>query len=107
MSFTYPGQDSPALVDIDLTIRRGEVIALVGENGSGKTTLGKIVTGLFPPTTGTVYWNDVDLARADHRSVHDRIAVIAQHPAEWPMTARHDIIVGRVDREDAQSEHWD
>lgn len=106
VSFTYPGQDTPAVAGIDLTIRRGEVIALVGENGSGKTTLGKLITGLFTPTRGSVHWDDVDLAAADHRSVHDRIAVIAQKPAEWPMTARHNVVVGRLDRSDPDRAAW-
>lgn len=106
VAFTYPGQDTPALSGIELTIRRGEVIALVGENGSGKTTLGKIITGLFPPSSGSVHWDDVDLATADHRTVHDRIAVIAQDPAEWPMTARHNITVGRLGRPDPDERTW-
>lgn len=106
VSFTYPGQPEPALADINLTLRRGEVVALVGENGSGKSTLGKLITGLYPPTTGTVHWDNVDLAATDLRTVHDQIAIIAQNPAEWPMTARHNVIVGRLNRHDPDRAGW-
>ncbi|UOZ08236.1 ABC transporter ATP-binding protein/permease [Amycolatopsis sp. WQ 127309] len=106
VTFTYPGQKKPALRDISLTIRRGEVIALVGENGSGKTTLGKLLTGLYPPDEGTVHWDDVDLARANPESVHTNIAVIAQEPAEWPMTAANNITVGRLGRPDPDRRAW-
>jgi ATP-binding cassette subfamily B protein len=107
VSFHYPGQQVPALRDISISIRRGEVVALVGENGSGKTTLGKVLTGLYPPSTGQVYWNEVDLATANLRSVHDNIAIIAQQPAEWPMTALHNILVGRLDKHDPDGKIWD
>ena len=106
VSFTYPGQEEPALRDITTTIRRGEVIALVGENGSGKTTLGKLLTGLFPPTEGTVRWDGIDLAEADPASIHENIAVIAQEPAEWPMTAANNVTVGRLGRADPGGEAW-
>ncbi|GGP60392.1 multidrug ABC transporter permease [Saccharothrix coeruleofusca] len=106
VSFTYPGKEEPALRDVDLTVERGEVIALVGENGSGKTTLGKVLTGLFPATSGTVRWDGVDLAEADLRSVHSSVAVIAQEPARWPMTARTNVTVGRLDREDPDGAAW-
>ncbi|HEX9336629.1 MAG TPA: ABC transporter ATP-binding protein/permease, partial [Pseudonocardiaceae bacterium] len=97
VSFTYPGQDTPALREIDLTIRRGEVVALVGQNGSGKTTLAKLLVGLFTPTAGAVRWNEVNLADVDLDTVHGQIAVIAQEPARWPMTAAHNIRIGRLD----------
>ena len=106
VTFTYPGQENPALRDITLTIRRGEVVALVGENGSGKTTLGKLLTGLYPPAEGTVRWDGVDLATADPASVHENIAVIAQEPAEWPMTAANNITVGRLGRDDPEGSGW-
>ncbi|WP_367132335.1 ABC transporter ATP-binding protein [Saccharothrix sp. HUAS TT1] len=103
VSFTYPGAPRPALREVNLTVAKGEVVALVGENGSGKTTLGKVLTGLYPASSGTVAWDDVDLAAADPTSVHSAIAVIAQDPAQWPMTARHNVTVGRLEREDERA----
>jgi ATP-binding cassette, subfamily B, bacterial len=103
VSFTYPGQDRPAIHGLDLTIRRGEVVALVGRNGSGKTTVAKLVTGLLPATTGTIHWDDTDLATADPSTVHSRIAVIAQAPAEWPMTAGNAIRIGHPDPPDGDA----
>ena len=107
VSFTYPGQTEPALRDIDLTLRAGEVVALVGENGSGKTTLGKLLTGLYLPTGGVVEWDGIDLATVDAPSVHSRIAVIAQQPAQWPTTAMVNIRIGRLDAADPDSARWD
>jgi ATP-binding cassette subfamily B protein len=107
VSFTYPGQDTPVLREIDLTIHRGEVIALVGQNGSGKTTLAKLLVGLFTPTIGAVRWNEVNLADVDLNTVHTQVAVIAQEPARWPMTASHNIRIGRLDHDDAADERWD
>lgn len=106
VSFSYPGQTEPALRDIDLTLRAGEVVALVGENGSGKTTLGKLITGLYLPTEGTVSWDGIDLATADAHSVHSRIALIAQTPAQWPTTAMVNVRIGRIEAEDADSTRW-
>jgi ATP-binding cassette subfamily B protein len=104
--FTYPGQLEPALRDIDLTLRAGEVVALVGENGSGKSTLAKLLTGLYLPTEGTVAWDGIDLADAHAQSVHSRIALIAQQPAQWPTTATVNIRIGRIEAVDDDSSRW-
>ena len=106
VSFSYPSQDALVLKGIDLTIQRGEVIALVGVNGSGKTTLGKLITGLYQPTSGRVLWDGVDIATVDPHTVHDQISVISQNPARWPMTAGLNVRIGRLDRNDPDRTTW-
>ena len=98
VSFRYPGQDDRALSDVSLTLRRGEVIALVGENGSGKSTLAKLFTGLYLPEAGTVAWDGVDTAAVDADELHERVAVVLQDPLQWPMTAGNNVRIGRLDR---------
>lgn len=100
LGFTYPGSTQPALAGIDLTIRRGEVVALVGENGSGKTTLAKLLAGLYSPDEGSVTWDNVDLSTADPASVREHVAVIFQDFARYRLTARENIGLGRDDRVD-------
>jgi ATP-binding cassette subfamily B protein len=96
VAFTYPGQATPALTDITITLRAGQVIALVGENGSGKSTLAKLLTGLYLPDTGTITWNGTDIATLDPAALHPHIAVVMQDPTQWPMTAANNIRIGRI-----------
>jgi len=95
-----------AVDGVSIELRQGETLGVVGESGSGKTTLGKLLTGLYPPDEGVVRWDDVDLAHADPASVHANIAVIAQEPAEWPMTAANNVTVGRLGRADPDGRAW-
>jgi ATP-binding cassette subfamily B protein len=104
VSFGYPGQDELALDGVDLTLRRGEVVALVGENGSGKSTLAKLVTGLYLPSAGRATWDGVDTAAVDQRALHARVAVVMQDPTQWPMTAANNVRVGRLERADPDGE---
>ncbi|HZS19523.1 MAG TPA: ABC transporter ATP-binding protein [Pseudonocardiaceae bacterium] len=100
VSFSYPGAKQPALRQVSLTIRRGQVIALVGENGSGKSTLAKVITGLYLPDEGQVTWDGIDIASVDQRELHSQVAVVLQDPVEWPMTAENNIRIGRIERPD-------
>jgi ATP-binding cassette, subfamily B, bacterial len=101
VTFTYPGSSQPALREVNIEIRRGEVVALVGENGSGKTTLAKILAGLYRPDSGTVRWDQSALADVDPELLREQIAVIAQDHANWPLTVRHNITMGRAADPDA------
>ncbi|MEU7852174.1 ABC transporter ATP-binding protein [Nonomuraea sp. NPDC049141] len=100
VEFGYPGGTGDALRGIDLTVRAGQTIALVGENGSGKTTLAKIMAGLYEPTGGQVSWDGVDIRELDPHSVGDRIMMVLQDPIRWPHTARANVRAGRYDRDD-------
>jgi ATP-binding cassette, subfamily B, bacterial len=100
VSFRYPGQEERAVDDVSVTLRRGQVIALVGENGSGKSTLAKLITGLYLPDSGTIAWDGVDIATVDQRELHERVAVVMQAPLRWPMNAENNVRIGRLDHPD-------
>ncbi|MER6071309.1 ABC transporter ATP-binding protein [Streptomyces sp. NPDC001817] len=84
---------------MDLTIPRGQVVALVGENGSGKTTLAKLVAGLYLPSAGRLWWNGTEIRAADRAAVFDQVSVLTQDFPQWPMTARANVHIGRSDRD--------
>jgi ATP-binding cassette subfamily B protein len=96
--FTYPNGSRPALRGIDLTLRQGEIVALVGENGSGKTTLARLLIGLYLPDCGTVSWNGIPLTDLDRAGVFTHVAMVAQNFVEWPFTARVNVTIGRSNR---------
>jgi ATP-binding cassette, subfamily B, bacterial len=62
VGFTYPGQETPVLTDISLTLKAGSTVAVVGENGAGKSTLIKLLTGMYRPTEGRITADGRDLA---------------------------------------------
>ncbi|MFC8662807.1 ATP-binding cassette domain-containing protein [Streptomyces sp. NPDC057199] len=100
VGYTYPGATRAAVDDVSLTLRRGELIALVGENGSGKTTLSALLTGLRVATSGTVSWDGTDLAEADPHSVWTKVGLVPQDYTRWPMDLRANIHLGQPRSED-------
>lgn len=95
--FRYPNAERDALVDVNLTIDRGEVVALVGENGSGKTTLAKVIAGLYRPTGGTITWDSVDLTDATAAASRECVALAMQDYVRYRFTAGENIALGRPD----------
>ena len=77
VSFGYGG-DAPVMHNVDLTIRRGERIAVVGYNGAGKTTLVKLIMGLYQPDSGAILYNGTDIREFDTDSYRSRMAAVFQ-----------------------------
>lgn len=96
--FRYPGSDRDALRGVDLTLKPGEVIALVGENGAGKTTLIKLLCRLYDPAAGSVRADGVDLREMDPADWRRQIAVVFQDYMHFFFTAEENIWLGDVSR---------
>ncbi|MFE7975760.1 ATP-binding cassette domain-containing protein [Streptomyces shenzhenensis] len=93
--YQYPGKEEPAVAGVSLTLRRGEILAVVGENGSGKSTLAKLITGILLADKGRVLWDGIDLAEADPDALWKRTALVPQGFACWPLRARENITLGQ------------
>jgi len=96
VSFTYPGASEPALHDINLHIKPGESLALVGQNGSGKTTLIKLLTRLYSPDSGRVLLDGTDLRDWDESILLQRVGVIFQDFARYQMRVGENVGAGDV-----------
>lgn len=92
--FRYPSSPRPILQDIDLEVRPGEIVALVGPNGSGKTTLTKLLCRLYDPEAGSITLDGTDLREFDPAELRRKFAVVFQDYARYNVSARDNIWFG-------------
>lgn len=107
VSFTYESRESgdtesPALIDINVTIRPGEVVALVGPSGAGKSTFVALIPRFYDPTSGGVNFGGVDLRTVDKKALRDRVAIVPQMPTLFNTTIGNNIRIGRDGATDAE-----
>ncbi|MBA4862227.1 ABC transporter ATP-binding protein [Streptomyces sp. PSKA54] len=95
VAYQYPGKDEPAVDGVSLRLRRGEILAIVGENGSGKSTLTRLLTGIYLADKGRVTWNGADLAAVDPASVWACTGLVPQLFAQWPLRVRENVTLGQ------------
>ncbi|ANB33026.1 ATP-binding cassette subfamily B protein [Rhodovulum sulfidophilum] len=103
--FSYPTRpDSPALNGIDLTVRAGETVALVGPSGAGKTTVMQMILRFYDPQQGRVLFDGADLRSLGREAFRNRLALVPQDPAIFAASARENIRFGRPGATDAEVE---
>lgn len=95
LSFSY-GRE-PVLRDVNLSVKAGETIALVGRTGSGKTTLVDLLLRFHDPDRGSIAIDGVDLRRIHRDSLLERVAVVTQEPFLFSGTIRENVRYGRPD----------
>jgi ABC-type multidrug transport system fused ATPase/permease subunit len=102
--FTYPGAPSPAIDNVELTIRRGETVAFVGPNGCGKSTLLSLIPRLLEPDEqgGPVLFDDRDIRGYSIRSLRKQIGVVTQETVLFMGTIRDNIAYG-LDADDPRA----
>jgi ATP-binding cassette subfamily B protein len=96
VEFTYPGATTPAVIGVDMHIKPGQSLALVGQNGSGKTTLIKLLTRLYTPTRGRILLDGMDLQSWNETVLRQRIGVIFQDFARYQFLVGENIGAGDV-----------
>ena len=104
VTFTYASGSSPALEEVDLVVRDGERIALVGPTGAGKSTLAKLMARLYDPSRGTVTYGGMDLRLSTHASLRERIVVVPQEGFLFNGTIRDNVRLARIESTDEQVE---
>jgi ATP-binding cassette subfamily B protein len=97
VTFKYPGGTEPAVQGLNLHIRNGELIALVGENGAGKSTLIKLLLRFYDVEEGAVRVGGIDVRNLDPEVLRNRIGVLFQDYASYELTVRENVVMGRPD----------
>ncbi|MCR5295127.1 MAG: ABC transporter ATP-binding protein/permease [Lachnospiraceae bacterium] len=94
VGYSYPGTSDPVLRDINLKVRRGEIVAVVGESGSGKTTMMNLLVGFMAPEHGELLIDGKDMKTVDLKSYRRYLSVVPQMPLLFTGTLRDNIAYG-------------
>ncbi|MBQ8781902.1 MAG: ABC transporter ATP-binding protein [Oscillospiraceae bacterium] len=100
MGFTYEGAESSTLHDVNISIRKGEKIAIVGHNGAGKTTLVKLIMGLYNPTEGTIKISGKETAEYEPKSLHRRFGTVFQDLQVFALPLSHNVLMRKPKNEE-------
>ncbi|MFW8566951.1 type I secretion system permease/ATPase [Orrella sp. 11846] len=93
VSFTYPNVEQASLSDVNLTIKAGEKVGIIGRIGSGKTTLEKLILGLYAPTKGAVLIDGIDIQQIDPADLRRSIGHVPQDPVLFYGTLKQNILM--------------
>ncbi len=99
VSFIYPGTERKVLDDVNLVIRPGETLVLVGLNGAGKTTLLKLLTRLYDPTEGTILLDGEDIRSYDVDDLYSMYGIIFQDFGKYAVSVSENIRFGDIRKE--------
>lgn len=95
--FAYPGNGEPVLKGIDLEIRPGEMVGIVGHSGAGKSTLVALIPRFYDPTEGKVMLDGIDLRQIDLHALRANIGMVMQEPYLFHGTIKENITYGKPD----------
>jgi type I secretion system ATPase, LssB family len=98
--FSYPGTDKAVLSDVNLHIKPGDKVGIVGRTGAGKSTLGKLCVGLYQPVSGSVKVGDIDLRQMDVADLRRKVGYVSQDSLLFYGTLRDNIAFGLPEADD-------
>ncbi|HLA97588.1 MAG TPA: ABC transporter ATP-binding protein [Anaerolineales bacterium] len=104
VNFHYSDDSAIVLEDINLHVRPGLTVALVGETGAGKSTLVKLLSRFHDPTRGRILIDGIDIRRVTQNSLRRQMGIVLQDPFLFAGTVRDNIAFGRLDASQAEIE---
>jgi ABC-type multidrug transport system, ATPase and permease components len=104
VSFRYPDNDYNSLTDIDIYIKEGESVAIIGENGAGKSTLGKLLTGIYIGQQGEMKIGGVTVTEKNQGSVYSYVSAVFQDFIKYKLTLKENIIISDVNKKESIKE---
>ncbi|MDD2368313.1 MAG: ABC transporter ATP-binding protein, partial [Sulfuricurvum sp.] len=87
-------EDEPVLKGLNLDIPSGSTVAIIGASGSGKSTLSQLLVGFYPPTSGDILYNGVNVEKIGFSRVRDEVFVVLQQPLMFNDTLRFNLTMG-------------
>lgn len=102
LSFNYRNNKRSILRNIDLEVRKGEMVALVGESGGGKSSLTRLIQRLYDPTEGAILWDGIDLRDVQVSSLRRQIALVTQETVLFNDTVKQNIAYGKPEASDIE-----
>ncbi len=94
VSFSY-NKSVEVLSNISLEIKEGEKVAIVGETGSGKSTLAQILIGLYPISSGEIFYNNVEIKDIGYKTIRENVGFVIQSPLMFNNTLRFNLTLGK------------
>ena len=102
VQFRYPGSDALVFEDLSFTINPGERVGILGRMGSGKTTVGRLITGMYQPTSGEILVDGVDIKQFHPHVLRSAIALVVQDAELFYGTIRENIVMGNPTASDEE-----
>ena len=102
LSFSYPGNNSPVIKNVNLEINKGEIIALVGPNGAGKSTLVRLLCRLYDPISGNIRMDGNSIKNMDPGEYRKLFSVVFQDFMLYNLSAGENIRLGNTDAENPE-----
>jgi ATP-binding cassette subfamily C protein LapB len=102
VEFIYPETDNPVLSNVSFTVKPGERVGIIGKIGSGKTTLGKLLGGLFEPTSGRILIDGIDVRQYHPHEIRKSVAFAGQSADLFSGTLKENLLIAKPDATDQE-----
>lgn len=104
VTYTYPSQSGNAVQDVNLQIRKGEVVSILGYNGSGKSTLSKLMCGLLEDYSGTIKLNGREISDLDREDLYRYFGIGFQDFTKYSISLKDNVGIGMIENIDNEDE---